>query len=110
MKESPSLKRSSSLLSLLSIGPKILVNDTHVLQLLEDEPLTLLGQATNFFAGQFLQKIFDCLGDPDCDDFGLLFHVPIINDCRQMSMYLYKIYVAKCIHMLYNEVWNQGTL
>ena len=69
---------------------KILVNDTHVFQLLQNQPLALLGQATYFFTCQFLEKVFDCLGDPDCDDFGLLFHVPIINDRRQMSMYLCK--------------------
>ena len=84
---------------------KIFVNETHVFQLLQNQPLALLGQATYFLVCQFLKKIFDCLGDPDCDDFSFLIHVLIINGCRQMSKYLFVLFLVKCIHMIYNALW-----
>ncbi len=58
---------------------KILVNDTHVLQLLEDKPLTLLGKAPDFLMGHFLKEISYRFGQSYCYHGTFRFHALIIG-------------------------------
>jgi len=49
-----------------SYDPVALVNQAHVDEFLQDQPLTLLGQTSHFFMGHVLQEIPYGLGHPDC--------------------------------------------
>ncbi len=78
---------------------KILVNYTHVLQLLEDKPLTLLGKAPDFLMGQPLQKLPNGFGYPYGDNFRFLFHGLIIYVCSRLSTPYPEFIIDKCIHI-----------
>ena len=78
---------------------KIIIKQADVLQLLKNQPLALLGQATDFLTGQLFQKLSSGLSYPDGDNFCFLFHDPIIDVCSRLSMADSEFIIDICIHM-----------
>ena len=76
---------------------KVLIHEAQIFELLQDQPLALLGEAANFLPSHLLEEVPYRLSNSKCEDFGLLLHAATIDVCVHMSTTIIAILIDKCM-------------